>query len=84
MNYTLIFIYIISVLFFTSCVNPETDLQNNKIIDLKEKDNYLNSKIEDQNQKIKELNEKIESMKDEIKDLNTRLEQSNKPSKIKV
>ncbi|WP_192820424.1 hypothetical protein [Rufibacter sp. LB8] len=71
------FPYILLLLIFiSSCViNPETELINSKINDLKEKDNYLTSRIEEQNQKIKELKENLEIANKKINQI------ENKPNK---
>ena len=53
--------------FLTSCLqNPEAKLQNERINDLKEKNEYLNSKIKETNDKVQNLENKIEELSNKL------------------
>lgn len=67
---------IFTTLLLVSCIqNPEAELQNQKINDLREKNEYLNKKIDDQNQKLNDLVDKIKelSLKIDLKPKNSNL-----------
>jgi peptidoglycan hydrolase CwlO-like protein len=71
---------LIALCFFliTSCIqNPEAEIQNQKIKDLLEKNDYLNMKVNEQFNRISDLNA-------EIKDVKSRLGELEKVSSKKI
>lgn len=63
------FLIMIFLYFFlaVSCIqNPEAEIQNQRIKDLLEKNDYLNVKINEQNSKIIELNSELKKIEDRI------------------